>query len=299
MHTILVTGASGALGRIVCRDLLNGRRSRLIAASRTPAKLSALAEAGAELRRADFDDPSTLDTAFAGADRALIVSTDELTTPGRRRHQHAAALAAAKRSRVRHVVYTSMPNPATSSAIPFAPEHAAMEADLRDSGIDHTSLRISWYQENLLAYLPAILRDGVWYSAAGAGRISYIARADAADVAAQVLTSDHGFGEVDVGGPDALTVDEIADLVSAVLGRPLKVEHVGQERLKAELARQGVPAAVIAMVAVTEANQAVGQFDVSSDTVDALAGRRPTRLCDFLRDHAGLLLGHAPAHTSA
>lgn len=291
--TLLVTGASGALGRIVCQNLLQAPGTRLVAASRTPAKLAGLAEAGAELRRADFDDPSTLDAAFAGIDRALIVSTDALAVPGRRQRQHAAALAAAKRQGVKRVVYTSMPNPADSAAIPFAPDHAAMEADLRDSGLAHSSLRVSWYQENLLSYLPAIVRHGVWFTAAGAGRISYIARADAAAVAARFLGEDHGSGAIDVGGPDALTIDEIADVVGQVVGRPLRVEHVDQTRAQAELAAQGVPHAVIAMVAVTEANQAAGRFQASSAIVNALVDR-PKRLADFLREHVGLLLGRAP-----
>lgn len=293
-RAITVTGASGALGQLVCRNLLKTHQVRLIAASRTPSKLSSLVGAGVELRRADFNDPSTLKAAFAGADRALIISTDELTSPGRRQRQHAAALAAAKQCGVGNVVYTSMPNPMSSTAIPFAPDHAAMEADLRSSGLDYSSLRISWYQENLLAYLPAIVRDGVWFTAAGAGKISYIARADAAAVAAHVLTNDHGLGEVDVGGPDALTVDEIAGLVSKVIDRPLRVEHVGQERLRSELTRQGVPEIVIPMVAVTEANQAAGQFEASSIAVDALFGHLSKRLTDFFRDHAGLLLSLAP-----
>jgi NAD(P)H dehydrogenase (quinone) len=290
-QAILVTGASGALGQIVCHDLLTARQTHLIAATRTPGKLASLAESGVEVRRADFDDPLTLQTAFAGADRALIISTDELITPGQRQRQHAAALAAAKRCGVRHVAYTSMPNPITSASIPFAADHAAMEADLRTSGLEYSSLRISWYQENLLAYLPAIVRDGVWYTAAGTGRIAYVARADAAAVAARVVTQDHGLGEVDVAGPEALTIDEIAELVSEATGRPLRVAHVGQERLKAELDRQGVPAAVIPMIVVTEANQAAGQFSASTHAAHALVGQQPKRLAAFFRDHVELLLG--------
>lgn len=286
---ILVTGASGALGQIVCQELLRARLTHVVAATRTPSRLASLTEAGIEVRRADFDDPATLDSAFSSIGRALIISTDELASPGRRQRQHAAALAAAKRSGVSHVVYTSMPNPDTSAAIPFAPDHAAMEADLRNSGLEYSSLRVSWYQENLLAYLPAIMRDGVWFTAAGAGRIAYVARADAAAVAARVLTSDHGLSEVDVGGPETLTVDEIAALVSEATGRRLRVEHVGQERLKAELSRQGVTPAVIPMVSATEANQAAGRFDTSAYALDALIGRKSKRLVDFFREQAELL----------
>jgi len=290
---ILVTGASGALGQIVCQELLRARLTHVVAATRTPSRLASLTEVGIEVRCADFDDPATLDSAFSGIGRALIISTNELASSGRRQRQHAAALAAAKRSGVSHVVYTSMPNPNTSAAIPFARDHAAMEADLRNSGLEYSSLRVSWYHENLLAYLPAIVRDGVWFTAAGAGRISYVARTDAAAVAARVLTKNHGLGEVDVGGPEAFTIDEIAALLGEAIDRPLRIEHVGQERLKAELARQGVAPALIPMVTVTEANQAAGQFHALSYAVDALIGRKLTRLADFFREHAGLLRGES------
>ena len=289
-QAILVTGASGALGQLVCRDLVAARQQNIIAASRTPEKLAALAHAGIEPRRLDFDDPATLDAAFSGVGRALIISTDELARPGHRQRQHAAALEAAGRNGVRHVAYTSMPNPEASVAIPFAADHIAMEAALRSSGLAHSSLRNSWYQENLLAYLPQIVRDGVWFTAAGNGQIAYVARADAAAAAAKVLASDEGFGEVDVAGSEALTVEQIAVLLGEALSRPIRVEHVGRDRLERELARQGVSPAVIHMVAVTEANQAAGHFDVSPYAMTALTERQPKTISDFFRAHADGLL---------
>lgn len=287
---ILVTGASGALGRLVCRDLLATGPAKLIAATRTPEKLSDLARSGVELRRLDFDEPATLDSVFRGVGRALIISTDAIATPGQRRRQHKAVLDAAERQGLAHVAYTSMPNPDAGAAIPFAADHVAMEAALRSSGLGFTSLRNSWYQENLLAYLPQILRDGVWFTSAGTGRIAYVARADAAAAAARVLADPEGSRELDVAGPDRQTVEQIAANLGEALSRPIPVEHVGRDRLQRELARQGVSPAAISMVAMTEANQAAGHFDVSSDAVTALLGRRPKPLADFFRARAGDLL---------
>ncbi len=288
-YLTLVTGARGALGQLVCRDLAASPDVRLAAASRSPEKLVFPAEADVELRRVDFDEPSTLDQAFSGVRRALIISTDELARPGHRQRQHKAALEAALQSGVHHVAYTSMPNPATSAAIPFAADHAAMEEDLRDSGLQYSVLRNSWYQENLLSYLPQIVRDGVWYTAAGAGRIAYVAREDAAAAAARALTSDQGLGVVDVAGPAALTVDDIAALVSDAVGKSIRVVHVEQDRLIRELARQGVAPQVILMVAMTEANQSSGHFDVPPDGTMALLGRTPKSLSRFFQEHAAAL----------
>ena len=121
--TFLVTGAAGHLGRATVEHLLGAKAGKVIAASRDPAKLADLAAKGAETRRADFDDPASLDAAFQGVDRLLIISTDDVATPGKRQRQHKAAIDAAARAHIGHVVYTSMPNPEPGSLIPFAPDH--------------------------------------------------------------------------------------------------------------------------------------------------------------------------------
>jgi NAD(P)H dehydrogenase (quinone) len=283
--SILVTGASGALGRQVCAALLPAGHPRVIAASRRPERLRDLAMAGVETRLADFDAAATLDAAFAGVSRALIISTDALMTPGERRRQHEAALGAALRQGVRHIAYTSMPDPVRSGAIPFAADHAAMEDSLARSGAGWTSLRNSWYQENLLAYLPQIVRDGTWFTAAGAGRIAFVARADAAVAAAAVLATDHAQGAIDIAGPQALTVDEIAAIVGATLGRRLRVEHVSPAIMHLEMVRQGVEPGIVAMVAMTEANQKAGHFEVSAQALTTLLGRPARTLADFVRTH--------------
>ena len=133
--TFLVTGAGGHLGRRIVELLLEAKARRVIAASRDPAKVVDLAAKGAETRRADFDDPASLDAAFKGVDRLLIVSTDDVVTPGKRLRQHTAAVEAAARARIGHVVYTSMPNPEPGSLIPFAPDHYGTEQALAKSAL--------------------------------------------------------------------------------------------------------------------------------------------------------------------
>ena len=167
--TLLVTGASGQLGRRVLAHLLDTCAvppARLIAVTRDPAKLADFAARGVEVRRGDFDDPGSLGEAFKGAGRLLLISTDALDTPGRRLAQHQAAIAAAKTAGVRHIVYTSMPNP-DGSPIPFAPDHLGTEQALALSGRGWTILRNAWYFENLAFSLPGALaprasESGMW-----------------------------------------------------------------------------------------------------------------------------------------
>jgi len=186
--TLLVTGASGHLGRRAAEILLETKAGKVIAGTRDPSKIADLAAKGAEIRKVDFDDPALAD-AFKGVDRLLLISTDALDTPGKRLKQHKAAIEDAKKAGVKHIVYTSMPKPEPGSPIPFAPDHYGTEQALAESGIGWTVLRNSWYQENLFHSLPQVLASGKWFSAAGDGKVAHVSREDAAYAAAAALAA--------------------------------------------------------------------------------------------------------------
>jgi len=277
---LVVTGASGHLGRRVVDLLAAKGASNLIAATRTPDKLTGLS--GVEARRADFGDPASLDEAFAGADRVLMISTDRIDVPGLRIEQHKAAVAAAKRAGVRRILYTSMLNP-DRSFIPFAPDHLETERAIEQSGLEFTILRVSWYAEGLLGTLAAPLSTGKWYSAADNGRISYVPREDVARAAAAALASSGGANErLDITGAELQTVPEIAKVASEVTGRPIEVVPVSDEELEKGLAQAGLPPFVIPIVVGTDRNIRAGNFDVESDAVQRLTGKPPQTVREFL-----------------
>lgn len=201
---LLVTGASGYIGRRAVELLLEAGTENIIAASRHPEMLSDLASRGAEIRKADFDDPATLDVAFAGVERLLIVSTDALGVPGKRQRQHRAAVDAAVKAGVGHIIYTSMSSPESGSLIPFAPDHYETERALERSGVPFTVLRVNWYADNIFSWLPQALSSGQWFTSSGEGCAGYVTRDDVAAAAAAVLSSDaiHSC-RVDVTGPEA------------------------------------------------------------------------------------------------
>ncbi len=277
---LVVTGASGHLGRRVVELLAAKGANNLIAATRTPDKLADLS--GIEVRKADFGDPASLDAAFAGADRVLVISTDRIDVPGLRIEQHKAAVAAAKRAGVKRILYTSMLNP-DRSFIPFAPDHLETERAIEQSGLEFTILRVSWYAEGLLGTLAAPLATGKWYSAAGNGRISYVAREDVARAAAAALASSGGANErLNITGPELLTVPEIARIASEITGKPIEVVPVSDEELEKGLAAAGLPPFVIPIVVGTDRNVRAGNFDVESDAVERLTGKRPQSVREFL-----------------
>jgi len=282
---LLVTGAAGHLGRRVIANLLNTHRvapSNIVAATRDPNKLSDLAAQGIEVRRADFEDPASLKAAFAGVDRVLLISTDALDKPGRRLEQHKTAIESAKKAGVKHVIYTSMPNPETS-VVTFAPDHLGTEQALAASGLGWTVLRNAWYTENLFMSLPAVLASGKWFTSSGDGRDSYITREDCARAAASALLSDRtGNARYDITGSKAYTRAEVAALVSQVSGRPIEVVQVSDEQLAQGLKAAGVPESFVPVLVSFDSNTRLGRFDLVSDDVRELTGQAPQSLRDFL-----------------
>lgn len=293
-ETILVTGAAGHLGRAVLRHLLESRKfpaASLIATSRDPARLADLAARGVAVRAMDFNDAASLPVAFEGADRALIISTDQLDIGGTGRlKQHEAAIAAAKKAGVAHLAYTSMPNPEPGSPILFAGDHYGSEQALKASGLAYTIFRNGWYQENLLPSLPQALAAGRWVTSAGDGRIAHGARDDyAAAIAGGLASSPAESATYTLTGPQAYTVAEIAALVSEVTGKPLEVVQVSDEALAEGLKAHGLPDPVARLIASFDANTRAGRIALVTDAVETLSGRKPATLRSFLEANRAAL----------
>lgn len=290
--TLLVTGASGQLGRAVVRhllDTLNIDPARVIATSRKPEALADLAAQGVTVRAADFDRPDTLAEAFRGADRLLLVSTDALLEPGKRLVQHRAAVQAAVEARVKHVVYTSLPSPDTSH-VSFAPDHLGTEQALAASGLGWTFLRNAWYAENLAYALPSALASGEWVTAAGAGGVAYIAREDLALAAAVALASDsNGNRTFTLTGTQALNAREIAAKVSAATGRPLTVVDVTAEQLAEGLRAHGFPPVLADVFTSFDVATAAGDLAEVTDDFATLTGRAPSTFDAWLPANLALL----------
>ncbi|MDE2445814.1 MAG: SDR family oxidoreductase [Alphaproteobacteria bacterium] len=286
----LVTGASGHLGQAVINHLITTYKipaTSIIATTRDPGKLAALAAKGINIRDANFDDEAHLIKAFAGASRLLLISTNAME-PGVRLKQHQNAVKAAEKAGVGHVVYTSMPNPETSAVL-FAPDHVGTEKALASSGIKGwTVLRNNWYFENLFFSLPQALAAGTQYSAAGQGKIAQIARDDLARAAAAALVSDFaGKQTLTLSGAKEYTTDQIAALVSKAVGKPLTVVHVPVEGLLQGMLGAGLPEALARMFASFDVNTAQGGLSGSPAAFKTLTGVEPQSFEAWLSKNAG------------
>jgi NAD(P)H dehydrogenase (quinone) len=282
-QTLLVTGASGHLGRRVIELLLEANAGHVIATTRTPDKLADLAARGVEVRQADFDDPSSLVAAFAGADRLLLISTDAVDGTDRRQVQHRNAVKAADQAGVKHVLYTSLTRPEPGSPILLAPDHHATEQALADSSLDWTLLRNNVYTDLFLMSLPHAVATGQLVAAAGTGAVGFVTREDCARAAAAALASQSsGRTTLDITGPALLTRAELAQIVSAITERPVAYVPVTAEAMVAGMVAAGLPQFVAELLVSFEVATAEGQLAVVSSAVADLTGKAPQSVGEFL-----------------
>jgi NAD(P)H dehydrogenase (quinone) len=275
--TIVITGATGQLGRLVVEALLeNGvPAGQIVAAGRTVDRIADLGGRGVQVRSIDYSQPESLRQAFAGADKVLLVSGSEV---GQRVEQHRNAINAAKAAGVGLIGYTSIAN-ADTTAMQLAAEHVATEEILRDSGVPFVLLRNGWYLENYTGQLPVQVQHGAVFGSAGDGRISAAARADYAAAAAAVLLRDDQAGKVyELGGDDAFTLSELAGEVSAASGKPVTYTDLPAKKYTQVLVGAGLPEPYAAILADSDLGIARGDLLVTSGDLSALLGRPTTPL---------------------
>ena len=282
---LLITGASGQLGRAVADCLLEKADPEdLILTTRSPERLREYAAQGVDVREADFGRPETLAAAFAGADRMLLISTDAI---GQRVLQHRAAVEAAVEAGISFIVYTSFPT--SGSRDPLSEEHAATELMIQTSGLEWCVLKNFPYADIEVAAMREALERGELVTNTGSAATAFVARADCAAVAAAVLAGGgHNGRTYDVTGPALIDARERARIFSEVGGEAVAVCHVDDEALALDISRRGGPplAVALSMVGTVGALTRDGVFAVQSDTVERLTGTPPTRLQAVLQDAA-------------
>jgi NAD(P)H dehydrogenase (quinone) len=284
--TIVITGATGHLGRLIVDSLL-GRGvtpADIVAAGRRIETLDDLAARGVRVARIDYTDPASLDAAFAGAEQVLLVSGSEV---GQRIAQHTAAVDAAKRAGVAHLAYTSAPH-ATTSDLLLAPEHKATEEAIAASGILATILRNGWYTENYVRTLETARQTGEVVASVGGGRVASASREDFADAAAVVLTDPASRGRVyELTGDDAWSFPELAATISAIIGREVVYRDLSPEDHAAELRARGLDDGAAGFAVGLDQNIKAGLLGETSGELSRLIGRPTTPLAQGLAAAAG------------
>jgi uncharacterized protein YbjT (DUF2867 family) len=273
-----VTGATGGIGgRVAARLADRGAAQRLVV--RDAARAPELA--GAEVATApDYGDGDAMRRALDGVQTLLLVSAGEHPD---RVSLHRSAVDAAAAAGVERVVYTSFLGAAPDCTFTFGRDHFHTEEHVRASGLGFTFLRDSIYLDFIPFFAGA---DGVIRGPAGDGRVAAVARDDVADVAVEALLSDaHADAGYDLTGPEAITLDEGAELIGRAAGRKVVYVRETLEEARASRAPSGAPDWEIEGWVTTYAAIAAGELDVVSDAVERVAGHAPMSLPEMLERH--------------
>jgi NAD(P)H dehydrogenase (quinone) len=277
--TILLTGATGHLGALTAKHLLD-RGADFAVSVRDPAKAEALAAKGIEVRQGDFDDPGNLP--FVGVETLIFVSADgsnETRIP-----QHRGVVSAAQKAGVGHIIYTSAPHADTSPLL-LAEVHKATEEAIAASGITYTFLRNGMYHENYTTQLPQALAQGALVTSAGSGRVASVARDDLALAAAVVATtSGHANAVYELTGSEAWTFADLAELAATVSGEPLVHNSIPGPELTEILAGPvGLPRSLAELFVDIYDNIGRGVLEEVTPDLEKLTGRPATPLADAVR----------------
>lgn len=268
---IVITGATGQLGRLVISALLKKiPANQVVAAVRNTEKAQDLAALGVTVRFADYNQPASWDVALQGAEKVLLISSSEI---GQRAPQHQAVIDAASRAKVKQLVYTSILR-APTSTLRLAAEHQVTEAAILDSGLPYTILRNGWYTENYAMAATTAASQGAVYGCAGDGRISSASRKDYAEAAAEVLTNEHHINKVyELAGDNAFTMTEFSATLERLHGKPIKYVNLSEEAYKNALVGVGLPEPFAALLADADTGIASGQLFEDGRQLSRLIGR--------------------------
>lgn len=278
---MLVTGATGKLGKKVVEHLLKTVPAGQLAVSvRNPEKAENLRALGVDVRQGDFDVPESLDSAFAGVDRMLLISADGDNET--RIRQHTNAVEAAVRAKVGFIAYTSLAN-AQDSKLFLAPTHQETEKAIMKTGIPYSFLRNNWYLENETSSVQGVLAGAPWVTSAGSGKVGWASQQDYAEAAAAVLSGKGHENTVYELSGKPLTQEELASTVGKVLGREVPVQQVDDATYAEVMKNAGVPDFVIPMLVSIQQGIREGDLEIQSDDFEKVLGRPLTSLDDALR----------------
>lgn len=274
-----VSGASGQLGAATLGYLkTRAPQAQLVGITRTP---GALADKSIEGRFGDYDDAASLEKAYAGLDRLMLIPGMDLR-PGARSKQIETAIAAAAKAGVGHVVFLS--SLGTRHAEPgevyesyFGPEQALMR-----TARTWTILRMAYYADSLIDEARnAFATSGVLASLSSTP-VNFVWRDDLAAASAAILTSDGHHGAIYQGtGPASLTGEERAAIIAKAAGKPLGFVQITREQFEGGLKQAGLPEPVVGVVLSIHEAWKIGGFNLTGGDIEQLTGKPPRGLAEL------------------
>ena len=286
MSTILVTGATGQLGKAVVNELLQKVDASTISVLvRDPQKAQELQAKGVDVRQGDYNEYASLVAAFQGVDKLYFVSSSDIMN---RFAQHQNVVKAAVEAGVGHIFYTSAQRRSEDGTSPIAlvaDAHWKTDQLIQETGLTYTILKHGLYSDILPMFMgETVLDTGTIFLPAGEGKSSFVSRSDFAVAAAILLTSEGHENKVyEMGSPVAYSFHDIARILSELSGKPVQYVAPSVEVFTQQLKTYGLPDQAIEGMATFCAAIAQGEFDFPSTDLETILGRKPQPVSEFLK----------------
>src|SRR5712692_9177446 len=289
---ILVTGATGLNGRELVRRL-SARGVPVRALLRNAAKAGELAALPkVEIVVGDMACPETLAGPLQGEERAMLISSSDPVML----EVQSNFITAAVKAGVKHIVKLSGIMPELDSPFRFARMHAEIEQRLEASGMAFTHLRAGEFMHAYFRQVPSIVAKGAFFLPMEEAKIASIDVGDIAEVAATVLTSPGHEGKIyPLTGPEALSMAEVAEKLSAATGKRIQYINVTPEEAKRAQLAAGVPPFTADALAELFAERRKGKEAQVSPVIQTVFGRRATPFDEFAMRNAAIFRGEQPA----
>ena len=280
--TILVTGATGNIGTHVVAELR--RRGRDVRAfTRNPEQALAKLGPGVHIAAGDFADPATVRAAVQDMDLLVLSSSNH---PAQAEHE-ATVIAEAKGAGVQHIVKLSTVAAEVGAKCAFFDAHGRAEQELRKSGLPHVILQSSFYMTNIFAVAETVKAVQKIFAPLAGARIGMIDPRDVAAVAATALVTDRFDGQtLELTGPEAITYERVADVLSRLMHSPVEFSAVPDEVARQNMLASGVPEWFAEQIVVLFGRLRDGVANAVTDTVQAVTGRPPRDFAQFAADFA-------------
>jgi (4-alkanoyl-5-oxo-2,5-dihydrofuran-3-yl)methyl phosphate reductase len=280
---ILVTGATGTVGREVVTQLLAaGEKVRGMTRTPSTAKL----DPRVEVVQGDFAAPNTLAKAVDGVDRVFSLTFGPQTGT----HEKDLA-AAAKKAGVRHIVKLSAMGGDRETKNAIRIWHEEGEEAIKETGISWTVVRPGGFMSNALHWRGTIRAEGKVFSNYGEGKLPSVHPRDIAAVAVRALTSDGHQGKTyELTGPQALSIREQVDILSEALGRQIEYVPIPDDAARKGMEKAGMPALLVDALIPFAAFIRSGRAAEVLPTVEKVTGRPALTFHDWARENANAFL---------
>ncbi|MDN3669072.1 SDR family oxidoreductase [Echinicola jeungdonensis] len=283
-NSILITGATGALGGMVTEKLLDNGVEDLAVLVRDPEKATDLKEKGVEIRVGNYEDKESLLAAFKGIDKLYFVSGSEIQN---RTPLHLNVVNSAKEAGVKYIVYTSFQRKNETESSPIAAvaeSHLKTEKAILESGMNYTLLQHGIYMDLLPAFMgEKVLETGTIYLPAGDAPVSFTLREDMANVAVEVLSGEgYENKEFVINNEEALSFEEIAKILTEITGKNISYHSPSEEEYLQALKNAGVTDEFAGMFAGFAGAFKEGEFTDTYQNIFKITGKKPVSVREFL-----------------